>query len=294
MPRTTRRAAPSRRCSPSSPRSAAFSRMSRTTPATAKGQPSPRLLSSMSTKPSRATDSTCTRASPSPPTMISAERDFAGTASVRPSRSRASACCGTDAGSYRVKKSSRRVSRCRIMTPASFLARLCALVPPPRYPLTRFHGVLAPRAKASHRAAAARERAARMRLGVVSASRPTRDAGPSRGAATSSRQDRAHHPGRGAGFRDDPRTPHRRGRRPHPERPVGQTPRSHRRRPPLRRHLGAQPMLPRPTSSACTMVQLHHELEADGARPRYPLAEPGVGYHPPHGRLKRFQGPKPQ
>ena len=49
--------------------------------------------------------------------------------------------------SYRVKKSSRRVSRCRIMTPASFLARLCALVPPPRYPLTRFHGVLAPRAK---------------------------------------------------------------------------------------------------------------------------------------------------
>jgi hypothetical protein len=33
--------------------------------------------------------------------------------------------------SYRVK-SSRRVSRCRIMTPASFLARLCALVPPPR------------------------------------------------------------------------------------------------------------------------------------------------------------------
>jgi len=49
--------------------------------------------------------------------------------------------------SYRVKKSSRRASRCRIMTPASFLARLCALIPPPRYPLTRFHGVLAPRAK---------------------------------------------------------------------------------------------------------------------------------------------------
>jgi hypothetical protein len=33
------------------------------------------------------------------------------------------------------------------MTPASFLARLCALIPPPRYALTRFHGVLAPRAK---------------------------------------------------------------------------------------------------------------------------------------------------
>ncbi len=49
--------------------------------------------------------------------------------------------------SYRVKKSSRRVSRCRIMTPVEWIARLCALVPPPRYPLTRFHGVLAPRAK---------------------------------------------------------------------------------------------------------------------------------------------------
>ena len=49
--------------------------------------------------------------------------------------------------SYRVKKSSRRVSRCRIMTPVECIARLCALVPPPRYPLTRFHGVLAPRAK---------------------------------------------------------------------------------------------------------------------------------------------------
>ncbi len=49
--------------------------------------------------------------------------------------------------SYRVKKSSRRASRCRIMSPVECLARLCALVPPPRYPLTRFHGVLAPRAK---------------------------------------------------------------------------------------------------------------------------------------------------
>lgn len=49
--------------------------------------------------------------------------------------------------SYRVKRSSRRTSRCRIMTPVECIARLCALVPPPRYPLTRFHGVLAPRAK---------------------------------------------------------------------------------------------------------------------------------------------------
>jgi hypothetical protein len=49
--------------------------------------------------------------------------------------------------SYRVKKSTRRVSRCRVMTPVECIARLCALIPPPRYPLTRFHGVLAPRAK---------------------------------------------------------------------------------------------------------------------------------------------------
>src|SRR5690606_7956822 len=49
--------------------------------------------------------------------------------------------------SYRVKQSSRRVSRSRILTPVECIARLCALVPPPRYPLTRFHGVLAPRAK---------------------------------------------------------------------------------------------------------------------------------------------------
>jgi len=37
--------------------------------------------------------------------------------------------------SYRVKRSSRRTSRCRIMTPVECIARLCALVPPPRYPL---------------------------------------------------------------------------------------------------------------------------------------------------------------
>jgi hypothetical protein len=48
---------------------------------------------------------------------------------------------------YRVKKSSRHASRCRVMTPVECIARLCALIPPPRYPLTRFHGVLAPRAK---------------------------------------------------------------------------------------------------------------------------------------------------
>lgn len=32
----------------------------------------------------------------------------------------------------------------RVMEPYQFLARLCALIPPPRHPLIRFHGVLAP------------------------------------------------------------------------------------------------------------------------------------------------------
>jgi hypothetical protein len=31
------------------------------------------------------------------------------------------------------------------MTSIELLARLSALLPPPRYPLTRYHGVLAPR-----------------------------------------------------------------------------------------------------------------------------------------------------
>jgi hypothetical protein len=33
------------------------------------------------------------------------------------------------------------------MTPVELLARLAALVPPPRYPLVRYHGVLAPHSK---------------------------------------------------------------------------------------------------------------------------------------------------
>src|SRR6185436_18736319 len=38
-------------------------------------------------------------------------------------------------------------ARCRVMTPLECVARLVALVPPPRYPLSRPHGVLAPRHK---------------------------------------------------------------------------------------------------------------------------------------------------
>jgi hypothetical protein len=45
---------------------------------------------------------------------------------------------------YRVKYS-RTGSKHRVMTPLEILARLAALIPPPRYPLVRFHGVLGPR-----------------------------------------------------------------------------------------------------------------------------------------------------
>jgi len=46
---------------------------------------------------------------------------------------------------YRIKALRDGRSKHRIMTPLEFLARLAALVPPPRYPLLRYHGVLAPR-----------------------------------------------------------------------------------------------------------------------------------------------------
>jgi hypothetical protein len=79
--------------------------------------------------------------------------------------------------SYRVKKSSRRVSPCRIMTPVECIARLCALVPPPRYPLTRFHGVLAPRAKLRPRIVPKLPEGVRAggTCGAAGASRKTRD-----------------------------------------------------------------------------------------------------------------------
>ena len=47
--------------------------------------------------------------------------------------------------SYRVKKATRGRVTQRVMSPVETLARLAAIVPPPRYPLLRFHGVLAPR-----------------------------------------------------------------------------------------------------------------------------------------------------
>ena len=46
---------------------------------------------------------------------------------------------------YQVKKRGRGRVLVRVMTPVECLARLAALVPPPRYPLLRLHGVLAAR-----------------------------------------------------------------------------------------------------------------------------------------------------
>ena len=46
---------------------------------------------------------------------------------------------------YRMKKAGRGRIKQRVMTPVECLARLAAMVPPPRYPLLRLHGVLAPR-----------------------------------------------------------------------------------------------------------------------------------------------------
>ncbi|XXX73291.1 transposase [Sorangium sp. So ce134] len=47
---------------------------------------------------------------------------------------------------YRLKYPTRGATH-RIMTPVEFIARLAALIPPPRYPLVRYGGVLAPHSK---------------------------------------------------------------------------------------------------------------------------------------------------
>ncbi|HWL86818.1 MAG TPA: transposase, partial [Polyangiaceae bacterium] len=46
---------------------------------------------------------------------------------------------------YRIKRLRGGREKLRVMTPLELLARLAALIPPPRYPLVRYHGVLAPR-----------------------------------------------------------------------------------------------------------------------------------------------------
>jgi hypothetical protein len=46
---------------------------------------------------------------------------------------------------YRVKYAAASRAKHRVMTPLELLARIAAILPPPRFPLIRFHGVLAPR-----------------------------------------------------------------------------------------------------------------------------------------------------
>jgi hypothetical protein len=48
---------------------------------------------------------------------------------------------------YRIKKWRDGRAKSRIMTPIEFLARLSAIIPAPRIPLIRFHGVLGPKSK---------------------------------------------------------------------------------------------------------------------------------------------------
>ena len=46
---------------------------------------------------------------------------------------------------YRIKKARGGRAKLLVLTPIELLARIAALIPPPRYPLVRYHGVLAPR-----------------------------------------------------------------------------------------------------------------------------------------------------
>jgi hypothetical protein len=46
---------------------------------------------------------------------------------------------------YRIKQLRNHRNKLRVMTPLELLARLAALVPPPRHPLVRYHGAFAPR-----------------------------------------------------------------------------------------------------------------------------------------------------
>jgi hypothetical protein len=60
---------------------------------------------------------------------------------------------------YRIKKIAHGArEKVRVMTPLEFLARLSALIPPPRYPLVRYHGVLLAPARRSWRARSASRR----------------------------------------------------------------------------------------------------------------------------------------
>ena len=65
---------------------------------------------------------------------------------------------------YRLKYVGRGRGKHRVMDPLEFMARLATLIPPPRYPLVRYAGVLAPRSSwrtssSESRATSARARA---------------------------------------------------------------------------------------------------------------------------------------
>lgn len=48
---------------------------------------------------------------------------------------------------YQVRHAHKHQAAVRVMTPLQFMARLAALIPPPRHPLIRFHGIFAPNNK---------------------------------------------------------------------------------------------------------------------------------------------------
>ena len=59
---------------------------------------------------------------------------------------------------YKTKYTMRGGKSWRVMTPMEFMARLASLVPPPRFPLWRYHGVLAPSSKIRSRIVPLRDR----------------------------------------------------------------------------------------------------------------------------------------
>jgi Putative transposase/Transposase zinc-binding domain len=72
---------------------------------------------------------------------------------------------------YRIKNPRGQQTH-RVMSPLQFLARLCALIPPPRHPLVRFYGVFAPHSSwRRHVVALARGSAPACQKGVAPASR---------------------------------------------------------------------------------------------------------------------------
>jgi Putative transposase len=93
---------------------------------------------------------------------------------------------------YRIKAPRGKQTH-RVTTPLQFLARLCALIPPPRHPLIRFHGVFAP-----HSA---------WRMGVVSLSGAGTDAKhDSNRAACLAQPQATAQPAVGTGPKRQPRT----------------------------------------------------------------------------------------